>query len=143
MAVSSAFFDLPQAARGPKLTEADLKNVATILRDAMRSQGFDAGDLLGSSTNLWGFSIEFSRHDVLVSVSPDRHVLPERCYAEVVLYHPGWLSATRAQRLVDMKRVERALHEALTGDLSAANVEWFTGKGRALDKRPRPEPARN
>jgi hypothetical protein len=76
MVDSTVYFDLPADHRGQKISEADLKSVAAKLRDAMRKRGVVVGELIGSSTDLWGFSIDFGRHEILFSVSPNQLTRP-------------------------------------------------------------------
>jgi len=114
MVDSTVYFDLPSDRRGQKISEADLKSVAAKLRDAMRKRCFAVGELIGSSTDLWGFSIDFGRHEILFSVSPNQLSKPQRWFADVLLDDVGWFKSTRDSRLAQMKSLERGIHDALT-----------------------------
>jgi hypothetical protein len=140
MVDSTVYFDLRSGTREQRVSEADLKGVAVMLRDAMRKRGFSVGDLFGSSTDVWGFSIDYEHYDISVGVSPNRLSKPQRWFVDVLLDDPGWFRSTRATRLSNMKLVEHAVHSALTTDLGAQHVAWFLGNGHIDRRQSQPEP---
>lgn len=140
MVDSAVYFDLPSDTRGSKATEGELKNLSVAFRESMRRRGLSVSEVFGSSTDLWGFSVDFGKHEILFSVSPNQLSKPQRWFADVLLDDPGWFKATRESRFEQMKLVERAVHSVLTTDLRARNVEWFLGKGRIDQREGRPEP---
>jgi hypothetical protein len=140
MVDSTVYFDVRLVPAGSRVAEADVKALATQFHSLMRGRSIAVGELYGSSTDLWGFSFDFDGYQILFSVSPNQISKSQQWFADVLLDEPGWFSATRATRLAAMKRVERAVHDALIHDLKAQNIEWFVGKGRTDRRQSQPEP---
>jgi hypothetical protein len=140
MVDSTVYFDLPSDERNAKVTEVDLKSVAAALQERLRRRGLPVDYSFGSSDDLWGFSFDFGKYEMLFSVSPNRLSRPQRWYADIELYDLGWFKSTREVRLAEFKRVERAVHAALVSDLHARNVRWYIGKGHVDRREARPEP---
>ena len=140
MVDSTVYFDLPSDFRASKVSEAELKGLATMLRELIRKRDFPVGDLFGSSTDVWGFSLDFEKYEIQVGVASNRLSKPQRWFADVVLDDPGWFKSTREGRLKQMKIVERIVHDALKTDLRARNVAWYLGKGRVDRRESQSEP---
>jgi hypothetical protein len=140
MVDSTVYFDLPSDVRHAEVTEAELKSLAVTFQSSLRQRGLPVGEIFGSEDDLWGFSFDFGKYEILFSVSPNRLSKPQRWFADVSLHDPGWFQATRQGRLAELKRVERAVHSALVSDLHAKKVTWYLGKGRIDRREARSEP---
>ena len=134
MVDSTVYFDLLSDVRHAEVTEVGLRSLAINLQSSLRQRGLPVGEIFGSEDDLWGFSIDFGKYEVLVSVSPNRLSKPQRWFADVSLHDPGWFKSTRQGRLAELKRVECVVHAALVADLHARKVTWYLGKG-PIDKR--------
>ncbi len=142
MAISSfASFMLDRSGRSGKVTEAELKDVASRLGAAVEMQGFSTSPVFGSSIDLWGFRVDLPSCEILVDVSPPEVTADGRWNGQVMLWDQGWFRATRAARLGQLKSVEWAVHKALlTDQICARGLVWLLGKGHIARRVPRPTP---
>jgi hypothetical protein len=135
-----ASFLMDRESQGTPVSEAELKNVAHRLAMALVKRGFDAGEVFGSSTDLQGFAVATEACEILVDISPPEITFDRRWGLQVLLDDPGWFATTREERLGAMKRVEQAVHEALSNDLRAREIGWFLGEGRVSRQVSQPTP---
>jgi len=140
MVDSTVYFDLPADVRHAAVTEAELKSLAVTFHSFLRHRGLPVGEIFGSEDDLWAFSIDFGKYEIVFSVSPNRLSKPQRWFVDVSLHDPGWFKSTREGRLAEFKRVERAVHAVLLSDLHAKEVTWYLGKGRIDRREARSEP---
>ena len=135
-----ASFLMDRESQGKPVSEAELKDVAGRLATALAQRGFEVGEVFGSSTDLQGFAVASAACEILVDISPPEITFDKRWGLQVLLEDPGWFRTTREQRLGEMKRVEWAVHEALSNDLRAREIGWFVGEGRVSRQVSQPTP---
>jgi hypothetical protein len=122
-------------------SERELKDLTRRFQQSMERKGFEVGDLFGSSTDLWGFSVESDDCDILLGLSPDSKG-EDRWDVMFQLGDPGWFKNTREIRIGFLNRVEWGFHEALVSEFKARNLAWFLGKGRISRQMAQPTPPR-
>jgi hypothetical protein len=135
-----ASFLLKREAQDQPISEAELRDAASRLRSALMKRGFEVGEIFGSSTDLWGFGIATEFCEILVDVSPPEITFDKRWGIQVLLSDPGWFRAVRERRTGEMKRVELAVHDALSNDFSASDVVWLLEPGRVNRRMRLPAP---
>ena len=100
-----------------------MKELVRKLQGSLQRRGFVVGDLFGSSTDLWAFSIDFKDFELSVGIGPKHGSANDRWLAQTHMEDPGWLSSTRAKRKAELTRVALAVRDALVADLGARLIE--------------------
>lgn len=124
---------------GP-VSEAELKEFVSRLRDALVKRSFDAGDIYGSATDMWGFNVETRSCEVLIGSSPPEITHDGKWDVQVMISQLGWFKKTRDKQFADLKRVEWAVHEALSVDLAVWDLDWLLEPGRVQNRARRATP---
>ena len=118
-----ASFDVASVAYGSKLQESELKNLVERLRGFLEERGFAAGEVFGSSVDIWAFSIDCNDFEISIGIGPKHCSSNVRWIAQIHLSDPGWFPAIRVKRIAELKRVELEVRDVLFTDLGARNIE--------------------
>jgi hypothetical protein len=135
-----ALFTLSSIHHGPGFQGSDLKALANRLQKSFEARGFDVGEVFGSSTDLWMFSIDCDGFEISVGISPDYGTSDDRWCTQNQLVDPGWFTKARTERLTKLTQIDWATHDALIRDIGARDIEWHIGKGRIRRGEGQPTP---
>jgi hypothetical protein len=138
--IHNVSYFLDRSGLSGKVSEEELKNTALRLRTAVAMQSLKVGDLFGSSSDLWGFSVETEPSEILVDVSAYDVATENRWDTSIMLVDRGWFKGTRHNRLQAMKDVEWAVHKALCETMGGRDLIWFLGNGPVSRQKGQPTP---
>ncbi len=89
-----AAFKLMEYPNRHSVSERQLKALAAHLREAMIEQGFAVGYTFGSANDIWGFTVEINKVEILVGLYPPGDKVEDSWNVQVMLRYVALLKKT-------------------------------------------------